>query len=120
MLGDFLLREIDRRGMSIREFARFVGLSHQVVSKFLEYGKKDVGYPSMEFVIKLAKALDKNVGDILVLIDPTLESIGTNTEPQSLDVQTRIHAERYQELTPKQRRLVDAFMRTLVEVDNEG
>lgn len=100
-LGDFLLSEINRRNMSIREFARFVGVNHQTMAKFLDYGDKDVGYPSVEFLIKLMKATGIDGASLLALIDPDLPQ----TSPETL-----ILAERIAQLPDDKRKLVDALV----------
>ena len=40
--------------MSERAFARHVGVDSKTINKFVKAGEEDVGYPSMDFLIKLA------------------------------------------------------------------
>lgn len=109
LLGDFLIEEIAARGISAREFARLMGVSHVSVSKFLDYGKKDVGYPSVDFILKLAKATGKDIREIMLLIDPTVPA-----ESVELDEETREIAEEILTLPRKERRLVRKFVRSLM------
>ncbi len=69
-LGKFILAEMDRRQMSAREFARFVGVTHKTINKFINYGAKDVGYPSMDFIAKLAQTTGTDPCYLLELIIP--------------------------------------------------
>lgn len=101
LLGDFLLEQIQRRDMSAREFARFIGVNHQTINKFLDYGKKDVGYPSVDFIIRLAKATKTDAGTLMNLIEPTLSTF---------DAKTRLIAEQLAELSEHERKMVDAFI----------
>lgn len=105
-LGDFLTEEMSRRNMSVLRFSQFVGVSHTSIHKFLEYGKKDVGYPSVDFVIKLAKATNTDISVIMALIDPTVPT----GEHQPL---TGMLAEEIESLTDHQRKMVAAFIQTI-------
>lgn len=105
-LGDFLTEEINRRHMNVFRFAQFIGVSHTTVNKFLDYGKKDVGYPSVDFVIKLAKATNTDISVIMALIDPTVPT----GEHQPL---TGLLAEEIESLTDHQRKMVAAFIQTI-------
>jgi transcriptional regulator with XRE-family HTH domain len=100
-LGEFLQAELERRDMSIREFARFVGVNHQTIAKFLDYGSKEVGYPSADFLLKLMKATGLDGAAMMALLDPTVAP---------LDPQTLILAERIAQLPPDKRRLIDALL----------
>jgi transcriptional regulator with XRE-family HTH domain len=110
LLSNFILMEIEKRGMSAREFAKFVGVSHTSVNKFLDYGKEDVGYPSVDFILRLAKATNKDVGEIMKLIDPDVP-----TDDPELDPQVKIIAERIQRLGERERRMVEKFVQSVSE-----
>lgn len=100
-LGEFLLSEMTRRGMSAREFAHFIGVSHTTMNRFLDYGKKDVGYPSAEFLLKLMRATGMDGSAIMALIDPDV--------PQ-MSPETLILAERIAQLPDDKRKMVDALV----------
>lgn len=111
--GDFLLTEINRRGMSALQFAQFVGVSHTTINKFLDYGKKDVGYPSMDFVLKLSKATGVDIGAIVALIDPDVP----RADPT--DPETRVWLDQLKELSEEQRKMVGAMISGL-RITNNG
>jgi transcriptional regulator with XRE-family HTH domain len=115
-LGEFLLKEINRRDMSIREFARFVNVNHQTINKFLDYGTKDVGNPSVEFLIKLARATNTHIGYIMSLIEPDVAALPED----EFDAHTLLYARKYQSLSLKERQLVERFTELLQEAAGEG
>jgi hypothetical protein len=110
-ISDFLKAEMSKRDMSVLRFSHFVGVSHTSIHKFLEYGQKDVGYPSVDFVIKLAKATNTDVGMIMALIDPTVPL--DPPETGELSLQTRILAGQIEELSEHDRKMVEAFVQTI-------
>jgi transcriptional regulator with XRE-family HTH domain len=109
-LGGFILAEMRQRDMSAREFARFIGVSHQTVSRFLDYGEKDVGYPSVDFLLKLAKATETDVGALMRMLDPELDE---------LDPQVMVIAQEIANLSPHDRRLVEGFVRSIPKGEKE-
>jgi transcriptional regulator with XRE-family HTH domain len=114
-LGDFLLSEINRRDMSIREFARFIGVNHQTVNKFMDYGTKDVGQPSVEFLIKLARGTNTHIGYIMSLIEPEVAMLPED----EMDERTLLLAQKYNRLSDSKRELVERFVQLLDEATSE-
>lgn len=102
--GDFLLSEVRRRDISVREFANLMGVSHTTVLKFFEYGKKDVGYPSVDFLIRLARATETDLCTIIGLIAPDL----VHHDPE-----TQAIAEQLRQLPTIQRDMVSAYIRSI-------
>lgn len=100
--GDFLQEEIDKRHQSLREFADMVGVTHQTISKFLDYGKKDVGYPSMDFLAKVSKATNTDIRTIVSLVLP--EAVIT----QSVDAV--VLAEKISRLPKEKQEIIDALI----------
>lgn len=72
-LGEFILAEIDKRGISAREFAKLVGVNHKIINKYIDYGTKDVGGVSPRFIHKLAKATSFNPLLLYALAYPELQ-----------------------------------------------
>jgi transcriptional regulator with XRE-family HTH domain len=103
-LRDFLLSEMSQRDMSAREFARFIGVSHGTINRFLDYGEKDVGYPSVDFLLKLARATGTDVGALMRMLDPELDE---------LDPEVLVIAQEIANLSPRDRRLVATFVRSI-------
>lgn len=112
-LGDFILAEMTKRDMSARQFAAFLGVSHATINKFLDFGAKDVGYPSIDFIEKLALATDTRLSTIMGLILPHL------AERDGDDPDLDLLARQFQGLTPTQRKTVFAMVRGLL-ADEEG
>jgi transcriptional regulator with XRE-family HTH domain len=72
-LRDFVIAEIDKRHMSIREFARLVGVANVSISAVINPGDRAVKAPSIDFLLKLAKATKTNVFILLVLAYPEVK-----------------------------------------------
>jgi transcriptional regulator with XRE-family HTH domain len=101
-LRDFILLQMHQRDMSAREFARFIGVSHGTINRFLDYGEREVGYPSVDFLFKLAKATDTDIGVVMRLLEPNFDE---------LDPQVMVIAQEIAHLSPEERRLVETFVR---------
>lgn len=72
-LRDFVLAEIDRRHMSVREFARLVGVANVSIAAVINPGNRAVKSPSIDFILKLAKATNTNALILLVLAYPEIK-----------------------------------------------
>jgi transcriptional regulator with XRE-family HTH domain len=88
-LGAFIDQEIRQRQMSVREFAEFVGVTHPTIIKFREHGKKQVGSPSIEFLIKLAQSTNTNLIALLAMAFPDAAPL-LNVDPATLILSQRI------------------------------
>jgi transcriptional regulator with XRE-family HTH domain len=105
-LGEFLREEIEQRNMSIRAFAEFMGVTHVTVLKFIEYGEsEDAGYPSMEFLIKLARATHRDIRYIITLIAPDDVVLNGGPDPELLYLSKRIN-----ELPPEYRKVIEVIV----------
>lgn len=106
-LGEFILEEIKKRSTTAREFADEVGVSHTIINKFLNHGLSDtyagkpVGEPSLEFLVKLARATHVDVRTLIALIHPEIGDI----DPNDL-----ILAERIGNLPEDQKSFIDNFI----------
>jgi transcriptional regulator with XRE-family HTH domain len=103
-LGAFLAEQLQERRMSVLAFSEFVGVSHATINKFLDFGEKDTGYPSVDFLIKLAKATGHDVRYILSLVVPSETLITNEVTPDVLDMSQRISR------LPEQYRKIIAFI----------
>lgn len=101
-LGQFILAEMERRQMSAREFARLVGVTHKTINKFVNGNPK--GYPSMDFLAKLAKATHADPCYLLGLIIPDIVQEGS-IKPDDLLLSQRIG-----QLPPDKRDAIDAII----------
>lgn len=106
-LGEFILDEIRNRHTSARDFADLVGVSHTVINKFMNHGLEDsyagkpIGDPSLEFLVKLAKATQVDVRTLITLVYPEIGEV----DPSNL-----ILAERINNLPKDQKALIDNFL----------
>lgn len=93
--------------MSAREFAEYVGVPHSSINKFLNHGITDtyagkpVGDPSVDFLIKLARATHIDICTLMALIAPDVTARRAEAE---------IIADRILNLPPEQREIVDTFL----------
>lgn len=72
-LRDFINDEMRRRQMSQRQFADFVGVSHQTISRALDLHAPPE--PSLDFLYKLAKSTGTDCCTLFLLIYPDLSSL---------------------------------------------
>ena len=103
-LGEFIEQEIHKRQMSAREFAEFIGVTHPTIIKFREHGKKEVGNPSIDFLIKLAQATNTSLVALLAMSFP-------NAAPLlAIDPTAYIISERIQKLPDHIRQAIDDLL----------
>jgi transcriptional regulator with XRE-family HTH domain len=113
-LGSFILSEIEKRKMSARAFADMVGVTHKTINKFLNYGTKDVGYPSVDFLLKLARATNTDICYLMTLVDPNAPNFD-HISPEDRALSTRIG-----NLPPHLRDAIDAMIIGAVLNNKEG
>ena len=104
-LGDFLRAEMQNRDMSAYALGDFIGVSHTTINKLVEFGDKEVGYPSLEFMIKLARATKLDIRYLIMLVVPedTLESNAVSPEFLRL-------SERIERLPAEYRKVVEMMI----------
>jgi transcriptional regulator with XRE-family HTH domain len=88
-LGQFIQTEMDKRKMSARAFARLLGVDSKTINKFLDYGSKDVGYPSVDFLLKLSQATKADICYIMTLIDPNI-TLTAQVNPVAVEIGRQI------------------------------
>jgi hypothetical protein len=93
---------MDQRKMSNMAFADFVDVSHTTINKFVDFGVEDVGYPSLDFLIKLARATEKDMRYIITLVVP--DDVLWSTDPTPEDVQL---SQQIAHLDDKYRKIVE-------------
>ena len=103
-LGDFIDQEIHKRQMSVREFAEFVGVTHPTILKFREHGKKEVGSPSIEFLIMLAHTTNTSLVALLAMAFPDAAQL------LNVDAATLILSQRIQRLPDHIRQAIDDLL----------
>ncbi len=104
-LGDFILNEMKQRQMSARAFAEFIDVTHSTINKFVDFGKKDVGYPSIEFLIKLAKATKTDIRTLIALVVPPEVLEPSDVSPESILLSQRI-----EQLPEQYREVIDSIL----------
>lgn len=107
-LGDFVKQERIKRDMKLTEFARFVNIPHQTISKW-EKGEvgEGFGYPDFATLIKLSRATGASLTSIVLLLIPREERGGLSAE-------VRIIAEQIEQLPREARQFVQLTVSALV------
>lgn len=103
-IGQYVLDEMRRRGLSIRQFALELGVTHPTVSRIVD--PRDPGMPTLEFLVKLAKFTGEDIRNIVVMVAPS-EVSGTEAGTAALEL-------RYRRLTEEQKQIVDNLITGLV------
>lgn len=104
----FLSREMANRQMSERQFAKFVGVAHGTINRFINYellksqGKK-VSFPSLDFLLRLSRSTKVDICSILALIDPA--STKAVSDPDSVNLSNAI-----EQLDDATREVIDAII----------
>jgi transcriptional regulator with XRE-family HTH domain len=105
-LGEFVLKEMQQRSMSAREFARFTGLNHQTVNDFLNSmtDNKEREFPSLKTLLRLAQATNTDICALIWLMLPNPESI------DKVSAEDIILSQRISQLPPEMKKLVEAMI----------
>ena len=102
-LGDFLRVLMERENLSIRGLAEKVGVSHSLIIKFLDFGIRDVGYPSVEFLIRLARATNTDIRYLISLVAPDVVQAEINPD-------TWLLSQEIENLSPEFREAIDGIL----------
>jgi len=97
-LRDFILEEMKRRNLSMRQFAVMVGVVHSTIVRAVD--PLDPSPPSFEFLVKLAKATQTDIR--------TLAAIAAPDAVIDQPIEVLLLAARISRLTSDQRKLIDA------------
>lgn len=73
---DFLQAEIERRGMSVRQFAELCDVSHSVIVRATQEG--DPHIPSLPILAQIANAINVNLMTIITMIYPDASQISSD------------------------------------------
>ena len=101
-LGALLRAEMKKRSMSLRDFARFTGVSHPTISKIVS----DPNYAQLvraQTLRKLSQALNIDV--------KTLERTAKQKLLADDDANVRLLIEMIKSLPPQQREMIDTLLR---------
>ncbi len=96
----FIEREMTERGMSAREFAKFVGVASSTISRIT--ANKGASEPSITFLSKLADATKVDICTLVYLVAP-----GGRREPTPT---ARDLANRISKLPKDRQNLIDAVL----------
>ncbi len=111
-LIEWLQQEIDRRHVSVREFARHADLSHGTLNRILAPESEDDRYPSLRTLVKLARYTGSDLCTLVALVAP---------EDTSIDAEARILVERIRRLTPENREIAENYiLGTLLKNRKQG
>lgn len=98
-LAQFLRKQMEHRSMTIRDFAKFIGVSHSVVQRAIDEDKPST--PDTETMIKISKALGVDMNTLAYMLDPGA---------LSMDFEAVILAQQIQSLPEEDRRAIDALL----------
>jgi transcriptional regulator with XRE-family HTH domain len=108
-LRDFILEELDRRHQSVRAFAELVGVSHPAIGAIINPREgRQVKAPSVEFILKLARATGTNALMLLMLAYPELRSDGERLSGGQFS--SLVRAQQIEKLPQHMRQLIDAIL----------
>lgn len=85
-LSDFIALDMKKRGMSVVEYAAFIGVAHSTISKHLNKKKKIV--PQMQFLTKLSGATGTSLEVLLAIAFPDL--VQTALSPRAMLLAQRL------------------------------
>lgn len=101
-LQDFIWEQMKDMGdLSMRKFADVIGVSQPTISRVLD--PNDPVFPSVEFLIKLAKATHTDIRDLVVMVAPDEVITGHSGEAARL-------AARLDKLTEEQQMVIDRLI----------
>lgn len=96
-LRGFILAEMNRRKLSMRQFAALIGVSHGTVSRFMA----DVeALPTLDFLVKLSRGTNADLVALLGLVYPE------DVRQYDGDPEGRIFLKRYKELPEETREFI--------------
>lgn len=101
-LSNFIAQEIQRRGISARQFAEFVGVSSNTINRMLD--PEDESSPSLDFLVKLANATNADLIAVISLAYPEVR------QKTALTPTAAIIAQRIEQLAEDDRETVEAFV----------
>lgn len=83
-LAAFIQRDMERRGMSLREYAKFIGSSHPTVARYLNEPDR---VPQWEFLVTLSRATHTDIGTLARLAAPDLTIVTSDVPSPELVLQ---------------------------------
>jgi transcriptional regulator with XRE-family HTH domain len=98
-LAEFITQEMRRRNMSARQFADFVGVTNQTISRAVDPSK--VPQHGLDFLNKLAKATNTDLCTIVSLLYP---------EETKISARARVLAERIDRLPQVEQDIIDRYL----------
>lgn len=97
-LKDFIAEELKRRNLTIREFAKEVGVSSSTIVRTMS---KKPPEPSLEFLAKLARYTHTDLCSLVALIHP---------DATTVNAEAAIIANRVAQLPPERQEMFDEFI----------
>jgi len=109
-LADFLQQEMHKREMTNYAFAQFIGVSHTTINRLVDPDEGDTGYPSLDFLIKLAEATQTDIRYLITLIVPENVLFDAEISDQYLHLSKRIEM-----VSPPYRKIIELIIDTELE-----
>ena len=99
-LADFVNEEMQRRNMTLREFAKLTGVSHSSLHRITQ--EREQYHPGWDIVVKLAKGTNTDIRTLAAIIAPDAVT--------GQDASAIVLVERIKRLTPEQQEIIDGFI----------
>ncbi|MCL4254210.1 MAG: helix-turn-helix domain-containing protein [Anaerolineae bacterium] len=113
LFREFLLNEIQKRDMSIREFASWLGINNSSINKYLD--TKENRVPSLETLAIIAQKTGTPVDVLFGMIYPEVDE-----KFLRIDAKTMRIAQQITQLPPEKREIVEAFiLGTILQQSNK-
>ncbi len=103
LFRDFLLRELQKRNMSIREFATWLGINNSTINKYLD--TKENRLPSLETLAIIAQKTGTPLDVLFGMIYPDIDDDLVRFDAEIMSI-----AQQIVELPPEKREQVEAFI----------
>ncbi len=104
-LRDFVLDQMDSRGMSNREFGKFTGISNTTINRIVNPANKQV--PSMDVLSKLARATNTPLVRVIAVAYPGV----ADQLAEKGSVRDTVLAELFEELPDNVKEVIRALIR---------
>lgn len=84
-ISEFIKQDMERRGMSLREYADLIGSTHPTVSKYINEPQHNVQW---DFLVRLSRATSTDIGTLARIAAP---EAAVEIVPDSMSIAERIN-----------------------------
>lgn len=101
-LREFLLNEIRKRDMSVRQFAEFVGVAHSTINRMLD--ERGDSTPTLDSLLKISDATHTDLYSLLSIAFPDV------VQKNALSADARIIAQRIEQAPEHVRKAIETLL----------